>query len=93
MDRRRAPAIGLAALTHVGTASIAVPTGLAIGLLSATRAAPTWRGRLRRLAPLVASLAVVGVYWLVFLLPGGTEFATEPGEPRLSRARAACSKG
>jgi hypothetical protein len=71
-------AIGLAALTHVGTASIAVPTGLAVGLLSAKRAAPTWRPRLPRLAPLGGSLAVVGVYWLVFLLPGGTEFARNP---------------
>lgn len=71
-------AIGLAALTHVGTASTAVPTGLAVGLLSAMRAAPTWRPRLRRLAPLGASLAVVGVYWLLVLLPGGTEFARNP---------------
>lgn len=71
-------AIGLGALTHVGTASIAVPTGLAVGVLSSMRAAPTWRGRLRRLAPLGASLAVVAVYWLLFLLPGGTEFAQNP---------------
>lgn len=71
-------AVGLAALTHVGTASIAVPTGLAVGLLSAMRATPRWRGRVRRLLPLGATLAVVGVYWLLFLLPGGTEFARNP---------------
>ena len=70
--------VGLAALTHVGTASIAVPTGIVVGLLSATRAAPTWRPRLLRLAPLGAALAVVGLYWLVYLLPGGTEFARNP---------------
>ncbi len=71
-------AIGLAALTHVGTASIAVPTGLVVGMLSSMRAASTWRPRVWRLAPLGLSLAVVGVYWLVFLLPGGTEFARNP---------------
>ncbi len=69
---------GLAALTHVGTASIAVPTGVVVGLLSAMRVAPTWRPRLRRLAPLGVALAVAGLYWLVFLLPGGTEFARNP---------------
>lgn len=71
-------AIGVASLTHVGTASIAVPTGLAVGLLSAMRAAPTWRGRLLRLAPLGLSLALAAGYWLAFLLPGGTEFAQNP---------------
>jgi hypothetical protein len=69
---------GLAALTHVGTASIAVPTGVVVGLLSAMRVALTWRPRLRRLAPLGVALAVAGLYWLVFLLPGGTEFARNP---------------
>lgn len=71
-------AIGLAALTHVGTASIAVPTGLAVGVLSTVRAAPAWRARLRRLLPLGVSIAGVGVYWLFVLLPGGTEFARNP---------------
>jgi hypothetical protein len=70
--------IGLAALTHVGTASVAVPTGIVVGLLSAMRVAPTWRLRFRRLLPLGVALAVVGLYWLVFLLPGGTEFARNP---------------
>nr|MDP9467479.1 glycosyltransferase family 39 protein [Chloroflexota bacterium] len=70
--------IGLAAVTHVGTASIAVPTGIVVGLLSAMRVAPTWRPRLQRLAPLGVAVAVAGIYWLVFLLPGGTEFARNP---------------
>jgi len=70
--------IGLAAATHVGTATIIVPAGLLVGLLSATRVAPTWRGRLIRLAPLGAALFVAGVYWLLFLLPGGTELARNP---------------
>ena len=71
-------AIGIAAVTHVGTASIAVPTGVAVGLLSAIRATPSWRSRLRRLAPLAVSLAAVAIYWLAVLLPGGTEFAQNP---------------
>lgn len=70
--------IGLAALAHVGTASIAVPAGIVVGLLSAMRVAPTWRSRFRRLAPLGVALAVAGLYWLVYLLPGGTEFARNP---------------
>lgn len=70
--------IGLASVTHVGTATIVVPVGLVIGLLSAMRVAPTWRQRLIRLAPLGAALAVAGAYWLLFLLPGGTEFARNP---------------
>lgn len=70
--------IALAALTHVGTASIAVPTAIAVGVLSAMRVEPTWRMRLRRLAPLGVALAVVGIYWLVSLLPGGTELARNP---------------
>jgi 4-amino-4-deoxy-L-arabinose transferase-like glycosyltransferase len=70
--------IGLAALTHVGTASIVVPTGIGVGLLSAMRVAPTWRLRVLRLAPLGTALVVVAAYWLVVLLPGGTEFAQNP---------------
>src|SRR5439155_19691887 len=70
--------LGLATVTHVGTATIVVPAGLAIGLLSASRAASTWRGRLLRLAPLGVALLVAGTYWLLFLLPGGTEFARNP---------------
>ncbi len=70
--------IGLAAVTHVGTATIIVPAGLLIGLLSVMRVASTWRQRLIRLAPLGAALVVAGTYWLLFLLPGGTEFARNP---------------
>lgn len=70
--------IGLAAVTHVGTATIIVPAGIVVGLLSAVRVAPTWRERLVRLAPLGVALAVAGTYWLLFLLPGGTEFARNP---------------
>jgi hypothetical protein len=70
--------IGLAAVTHVGTATIIVPSGILIGLLSATRVAPTWRERVNRLAPLGVALGVASLYWLFFLLPGGTEFARNP---------------
>jgi hypothetical protein len=71
-------AIGIAAVTHVGTASIAVPTGIAVGLLSAMHATPSWRSRLRRLVPLAASLAAAGIYSVAILLPGGTELAQNP---------------
>jgi len=70
--------IGLAALTHVGTASMAVPTGILVGLLNALRAAPARREVMQRLTPLGISLGVVGIYWLLVLLPGGTEFARNP---------------
>ncbi|MEX0626203.1 MAG: hypothetical protein WD402_06650 [Chloroflexota bacterium] len=70
--------IGLAAVTHVGTATIIVPAGLVIGMLIAMRAAPTSQQRLIRLAPLGVALVIAGAYWLLFLLPGGTEFARNP---------------
>ena len=48
--------VGLGALTHMGTAVIAVPVGVELALLSAIRAAPDRESRQRRLVPLGAVL-------------------------------------
>jgi hypothetical protein len=70
--------VGLGALTHMGTAVIAVPVGIELAFLSAIRAAPDRQSRQRRLVPLGAVLAAVAVVWLLVLLPGGTELARNP---------------
>lgn len=70
--------VGLSALTHMGTAYILVPTGCAIALIAARRAAPSRRGRMTRLAPLGAVLLVTMVFWLAVLLPGGTDLIRNP---------------
>lgn len=54
--------IGLAAVTHVGTASIVVPAGVLIGLLSGIRVATSSRGRIVRLAPLGIALGIAAIY-------------------------------
>lgn len=73
-----AAAVGGAALTHVGTASIAVPVGIAAAVLAATASSATVAQATRRLRSLAGVLAVVAVFWLVVLLPGGTELARNP---------------
>lgn len=69
-------ALGLGAMTHVGTASILVPSVLiaaGVALLAVPPAA-----RMRRIVPVGLVLGSVAVYWLVVLLPGGAELARNP---------------
>ena len=83
--------VGLGAMTHMGTALVAVPAGIAAaGLGTMTATSPGgWRQRVARLIPLALVLIVVGVYWLLVLLPGSTDLARNPaslayrGPPRL----------
>ncbi len=70
--------IGLGGLTHTGTASIAIPTGVALAGLVVLGMPGRWRGRLARLVPLGAILAAVALYWVLFLLPGATDLARNP---------------
>lgn len=71
-------AVGMGALTHVGTAAIAVPAGIAAATLASfgSRANASERGW--RLLPLAAVLSVIAVFWVAVLLPGGTELARNP---------------
>jgi hypothetical protein len=75
-----AVSVGLGAMTHMGTALVAVPTGLAVAVLGAfTATAPGgWRARARRLSPLAIVLAAVAIYWFLVLLPGSTDLARNP---------------
>jgi hypothetical protein len=70
--------VGLGALTHMGTASIAVPTGVAIAVLAAIGHGTGWRDRGRRLVSLGLVLTAVAIYWVVVLLPGSTDLAHNP---------------
>jgi hypothetical protein len=76
-----AVAVGLAGLTHLGTAYILVPTGCAVAVLAAYRAEPDPRrrtARLARLAPLGAVLVALAFIWLTVLLPGSTDLTRNP---------------
>jgi hypothetical protein len=83
-ERRRrwltlgAIATGAGALTHAGTASIAVPTGVVITAIVVVGIPLSWRERAREVVPMAAVLAVVAAYWFIVLLPGGTDLARNP---------------
>jgi hypothetical protein len=72
--------VGLGAMTHMGTALVAVPTGLVVAGLGAVTATTlgSWRHRVERLIPLAVVLVVVAIYWLLVLLPGSTDLARNP---------------
>lgn len=88
-------ATGAGALTHAGTASMAVPTGMALTAIVVALTAESWRERARNVLPMAAVLAIVAAYWLIVLLPGGTDLARNPasldyrGPERLFQALAA----
>ncbi len=71
--------MALAALTHVGTGTIAVPAGMAAAGLSALALRRLGRRPLARalLLPMLAA-AGVAVYWLVVLLPASGDYLTNP---------------
>lgn len=70
--------VGLAALTHMGTAYILIPTGCAVAVMAARHAASSTPGRLARLAPLAVVMLAVTVFWLAVLLPGSTDLTRNP---------------
>jgi len=71
--------IALSVLSHTGSATIALAGGPAVAVISTLRLdASTWRERIRALKPLGITLAVVGAYWLVILLPQNQEYAQNP---------------
>ena len=77
-----AGALALAAMTHVATGLLAVPVGLAVAGLAVlpTLARSGWDVEpvVRRLWLPVAALALVGLYWLVALVPASGEYVTNP---------------
>lgn len=70
--------VGLTALTHMGTAYILLPTGCAVAIIAARHAASSRSERLIRLAPLGFVLLGAMVFWIVVLLPGGTDLIRNP---------------
>ena len=69
----------LATLSHVGTGLIAVPVGMSLAALAVLRPRGTaLRVRLRALVPVGISLAVIGAYWLLVLLPASSEYVSNP---------------
>jgi hypothetical protein len=78
-----AVALAGAAVTHVGTGIIAVPVGMAAGGLAAVAAYAqsddAGRSRLfRRLWLPAAAIAIIGIYWLIVLVPASGEYVTNP---------------
>lgn len=71
--------MGLAALTHVGTGAIAVPTGFATGSLAAFSLRRLgWRTLTLGLLPLLLPLVGVAAYWFAVLLPASGDYVTNP---------------
>jgi hypothetical protein len=71
--------LGLVGVSHVGTAVIAVPTGVAIATLSFLRLRQRdSKTSLMTLAPLAIVLIPLAAYWLVVLLPANQTYATNP---------------
>ena len=71
--------VGLAVLSHLGTAMIAIPVAVAIGLtrLWASRAAGWMQLRVPTYT-FGATLAVLAVYWLAVLGPNSRDYLTNP---------------
>jgi hypothetical protein len=77
-----AGALGLAAITHVGTATLMVPIGLSLAALVAlgplVRAQGDHRPVVRRLLIPGLAFAAVGAYWLVVLVPASADYVANP---------------
>lgn len=67
-----------AALSHVGTASIAIPTGLATAAVSALRVRQGGGSLRGWLLPIGTALAAIGVYWLIALVPASATYLANP---------------
>lgn len=71
--------LALAALSHVGAGTVAVPVGLAVAGLSLVRLRHLgWPVLRHALVPVLVGLSAVGVYWLLVLLPASRDYVTNP---------------
>lgn len=72
-------AVGMAAMSHVGTAMVAVPVCVSAAAISLLKYRRDGRRSLRKaLVPLTLVLAGVGAYWIVVLLPASRDYLTNP---------------
>jgi len=71
--------LALSVLSHAATGTMAIVSGGAVATLSALQHRElTWRQRGQLLAPLIVTLALLAVYWVVVLLPKNHELAANP---------------
>jgi hypothetical protein len=71
--------LAMVALSHVGTALVAVPSGLLLaGLLLLPQRERGWRSLSAKAWPLLVAVVVISVYWSFLLLPAGEEYVTNP---------------
>ena len=71
--------LALSVLSHAATGTIAIVSGGAVATLSALQHRElTWRQRGQLLAPLVTTLSLLAIYWVVVLLPKNHEYAANP---------------
>jgi hypothetical protein len=71
--------LGLAVLSHVATGLIALPVGLGAAAIAVLpRRHLGWRVIARDLAPLLAGLLAVALYWALVLLPASAEYVANP---------------
>jgi len=74
--------LALCAVTHVGTATIFVPLGIALTgivvLVAVSDSGWQWQSVLRALIRPGILLVAVGMYWLLALLPASTDYVTNP---------------
>lgn len=69
----------LAALSHVGTAAMAVPMALSVAAISSYRLRSIGWAEIKRLnMPLAAALMIIAAYWLIILLPSSREYVLNP---------------
>ncbi|MEO8468922.1 MAG: hypothetical protein ABI573_04560 [Chloroflexota bacterium] len=72
-------ALMAACLTHVPTATIALPVCLATAALTLLpRAGVTFATRLRAAWPLGAAMAVIGAYWILVIAPASVGYVANP---------------
>ena len=77
-----AGALALTAITHVGTATVMVPIGLALSALVALLALVRTHGDPRKVVSRLSisglAYATVGAYWLVILVPASADYVANP---------------
>jgi len=72
-------ALALAALSHVGAGTVAVPVGLAVAGVGVFRLRGLgWPVLRHALVPVIIGLTVLAAYWLVVLLPASGDYVSNP---------------
>ena len=70
--------LALAALSHLATGLMAIAIGAVIAVISVAGLGSSVRARVRAVVPVILCLGVIGAWWLIVLLPGSSEYASNP---------------